>query len=328
VGSINHDQYLTGYHVGNLNNGDQQSTVYSIGCWACNYELSTCIAEEFVLNTDGGAIAFIGNSRYGWFNPGNHNSLSNLYDRYFFRSLLDQGHANLGAAFSDHKNDRYPTDDTYRYIWTELTLLGDPELPIWTADPEQLVVECPPQFPIGGSDLTVHVERTGGGSISGALVCLWKGDEVYEIAYTGVSGDAILYPTPNTAGEMLVTVTNRNFVPYQGTVHVEEAGSSGIAANQAGPRVSCLRAVHSSPFSGATQIHYEIAGQTMVDLAIFDLAGRRLRRLVDAAQMDAGHYSAVWDGHDDAGRALPAGVYLYRLSTATGRDTRSVVMLR
>jgi flagellar hook assembly protein FlgD len=52
-------------------------------------------------------------------------------------------------------------------------------------------------------------------------------------------------------------------------------------------------------------------------LAVFDLRGRRLCTLV-RGEVSQGRHSVIWDGCDDEGRRLPAGVYVARL---TARDS-------
>ena len=54
---------------------------------------------------------------------------------------------------------------------------------------------------------------------------------------------------------------------------------------------------------------------------VFDLQGRRLRRLHARAGLDGGG-AVVWDGRDEQGRAASAGLYLVRL--ADGRSTSTI----
>jgi hypothetical protein len=217
AGATNHDDYLTNSDMSGLTNGNRQSILYSIGCWPCNYPDYTCIAEAFVQNAGGGGVAFIGNSRYGWYTPYSGDNYSLHYDRYFFRSLFAQNHYVLGECFSDHKNDAYASDT--RYIFTELTLLGDPELRIWTDEPDSLTCTHNPTLPVGSSVFGVHVED-GSGNLAGATVCLWKGDEVYVTGVTNTSGNASFTPAPATEGTMYVTVTKRDYRPYVGSAEV------------------------------------------------------------------------------------------------------------
>jgi hypothetical protein len=226
VGITNHGTSLDNGDVASLTNGDRQSIFYSIGCWPAAFDYYTCIAEEFVQNANGGGIAFVGNTRYGWYQPFSDDGVSLRFDRYFFRSIFSQGHYILGEAFSDHKNDAYQYNDYYQYIFTELTLLGDPELPIWTDDPSPMTVfHDETIFENEETEFIVEVQNNGEPVLL-ATVCLWKDDEVYEVGITNGYGEATFTITPETTGIMDVTVTavNRDLLPYEGQVDVIEGG--------------------------------------------------------------------------------------------------------
>jgi len=64
-----------------------------------------------------------------------------------------------------------------------------------------------------------------------------------------------------------------------------------------------------------------------MDLDVYDLRGRHLRRLASGPGF-AGPRQIVWDGRDAAGRPLSSGVYLVRLRSAAGVVTRKVTLLR
>jgi hypothetical protein len=220
TGSLNHGWSLTFSDVNAFTNTNKQSIIYSVGCWAAAYDYNPCIAEKWMLNPNGGAVAFIGNTRYGWYQVGNPQADSGYYDRLFFQAIFSEHRYTLGDAFTDSKNSFHPNDPYYRYVFAELTLLGDPELRLWNENPESMVVTHPSTLPIGTSSFTVHVEKTNGVDIQGALVVLWKGTEVYLTGTTNVNGDVTLTPSPSTAGTMLVTVTKRNYIPYEGSATV------------------------------------------------------------------------------------------------------------
>lgn len=223
VGYVNHNYLLDTSETDAFSNGNKQSTWYSIGCWASAYDYDNCIAEHFVRDTNGGGVSFVGNSRYGWYYQGSDDLASLRYDRYFFKSLFSENQYKLGNLFSDHKMDSYASmdpDEYNKYIFTELTLLGDPEMPIWTNNPSSFSVNHPSSIPTGLSSFTVHVEKTGGTNVNNAYVCLWKSSEVYLTGYTNIAGDVTLYPSPSTPGTMYVTVTKQNFLPYEGNAQV------------------------------------------------------------------------------------------------------------
>ncbi|UCD76105.1 MAG: hypothetical protein JSV91_04115, partial [Phycisphaerales bacterium] len=223
TGLTNHGQYLSNSDMTNLNNGDYQSILYSLGCWAAAYDATTCIGEAFVQDTNGGGLAFVGNSRYGWYYQYQDVGLSFTFDRYFFRSLFPQGYYVLGDCFSDHKNDVYISDVYLQYIFTELNLLGDPTVPIWTEDPLALTVIHDDTLNLGQStDFQVEV-RSGGSGVGSATVCLWLEGDLYEIGTTDAGGVAT-FPglTPGTTGTMYVTACKHNYLPEESEATVIE----------------------------------------------------------------------------------------------------------
>jgi hypothetical protein len=219
TGYINHNWGIDDSDMDNLNNGDRQGVLYSMGCDPCAYDSSACIAEHFVRNSNGGGLAFIGNSRYGWYNVGAYNTLSMKFDQYFFRSLLAQNHYKLGDAFTDHKNDGYVNQDIYKYCYTEITLLGDPGVPIWTNDPGTLTVNYPTELPVGTTSFIVTV-TDGTNPVANATVCLMKDADVYLVGTTNAEGIVELTPSPTTPGTMAVTVTAHNFLPSENNATV------------------------------------------------------------------------------------------------------------
>ena len=68
------------------------------------------------------------------------------------------------------------------------------------------------------------------------------------------------------------------------------------------------------------------AGEGRVHLDIFDVAGRRLRTLLEGSPEAAGALS--WDGRDERNALLSSGVYFVRLSTPQGNLVRRVVRVR
>jgi beta-lactamase superfamily II metal-dependent hydrolase len=81
--------------------------------------------------------------------------------------------------------------------------------------------------------------------------------------------------------------------------------------------------------AGATQVRYSAPRAATVDLAVYDLAGRLVRRLEADADASAEARTLRWDGRDDAGRDVPSGVYLVQLATSTGQwRTQRLVLCR
>lgn len=82
-----------------------------------------------------------------------------------------------------------------------------------------------------------------------------------------------------------------------------------------------------SPFNPTTRISLSLPARAPVALVIYDVAGRRVRSLMECVA-DAGRYDVVWNGRDDWGRSLSSGTYSYELRTPSVRLTRSMHLLR
>lgn len=324
VGS-SHDWWLTELEIDGLTNAEDQTIWYSTGCNAAAFDLS-CIAEEFCKSFNGGLIAYVGNSEFGWYNPGACNTLSNLYDRLFFQTLFLYNQTNLGACFSEHKNRHFPANETERYIVRELTLLGDPELPIWTADPMTMAVTHPASFGEGTTSFTVHVTGAGDLPLAGARVCLMKDDEIYLVGLTNASGNATFDPSAGTLGTMDVTVTARNYLPVEQTCEITEGGSA--AEEPALARSFALHAGWPNPFQESAAIGFELPAETAATLKIYDLSGRAVRTLLEGARLAGGPQRAIWDGRDALGQPVAAGVYLCRLEAGRERAVRQLILVR
>ncbi len=80
------------------------------------------------------------------------------------------------------------------------------------------------------------------------------------------------------------------------------------------------------PSRGTTVLRFSLPAAGPARLDILDVAGRRVRRLVDGAR-SAGRHEVAWDGTDSTGRLVPAGAYFARLDCATHVRTRRFVRL-
>jgi len=82
-----------------------------------------------------------------------------------------------------------------------------------------------------------------------------------------------------------------------------------------------------NPFGGQGIIAWNVKTEGRVSLRVFDVTGREVRKLVDS-RMKPGSYSVVWDGRASTGRQVAAGVYFYRLETASGTWEQKVTLTR
>lgn len=97
------------------------------------------------------------------------------------------------------------------------------------------------------------------------------------------------------------------------------------------PETLDLGAPYPNPFSpgGGSVLHIPVAlpEADLLDVAVFDLLGRRVARLLQAHH-PAGRVDVAWDGADARGERVAPGVYVVRLSAGTALRTRLLVVTR
>jgi hypothetical protein len=105
------------------------------------------------------------------------------------------------------------------------------------------------------------------------------------------------------------------------TVGVPDAGGQDR-------RSAHLQPCAPNPFHPSTRIAYDLDVPSAVALTVFDVSGRLVRVLLESEEVSAGRHQASWDGGDDAGMALPSGVYFVELRAGGTRTTERIVLVR
>ncbi len=144
-----------------LTNTGKEGIVYTMACNTNGFDHSSidpCLSEAFIRNANGGAVAYIGSSRFGW---GWGNLSDNLgpsfqYASQFYKQLftgsLSSGSGNadpndypnhLGAVHAGHKlyySGSSNIEGAMRWLQFSLNLMGDPQLEILTQDPNHFTI--------------------------------------------------------------------------------------------------------------------------------------------------------------------------------------------
>ena len=82
-----------------------------------------------------------------------------------------------------------------------------------------------------------------------------------------------------------------------------------------------------NPFNPSTQIVFSLERPAAVQLAVYDASGRQVAALLDA-RFEPGRHEAAWDGRDDDGRLVPAGVYFARLQTGDRVESLKMALIK
>ena len=82
-----------------------------------------------------------------------------------------------------------------------------------------------------------------------------------------------------------------------------------------------------NPFNARTTITFEIAQKSRISLTIYNIAGQKVRSLLDKG-CNPGSHSLVWDGKNDLGQELPSGLYFGILQSSKKKKTIKMIMLK
>ncbi len=85
--------------------------------------------------------------------------------------------------------------------------------------------------------------------------------------------------------------------------------------------------VRPNPFNPSTSISFSLPAAQRVRVTVHDLEGKLVATLLDE-QRAAGPHSAVWDGHDAAGRAAASGTYVFRIEADGVTATRRAMLVK
>jgi hypothetical protein len=92
--------------------------------------------------------------------------------------------------------------------------------------------------------------------------------------------------------------------------------------------VDRLEQNYPNPFNPQTTIAFSIKQRARVRIDVYNVAGQRVRSLLDETRA-AGSYTDVrWDGMDAAGSPVAIGVYFYKLAAGDFSQTRKMVLLK
>jgi len=92
------------------------------------------------------------------------------------------------------------------------------------------------------------------------------------------------------------------------------------------PHATFLAPVRPNPARGPTLVRYGLAGAGRAELGIYDVAGRLVRRIVEA-QQSAGTYAILWDRTSSGGSPAAPGTYFVRLEAGGETHLEKLVIL-
>lgn len=102
---------------------------------------------------------------------------------------------------------------------------------------------------------------------------------------------------------------------------------SGARDSTGEPLGSPFASTWPNPAQSSTRIAFRLATAENVTLEIFDVSGRRVRRLLNEIR-SAGPHEIIWDGGDDRGLEVGSGVFFYRLRSESFEQNGRITLIR
>jgi hypothetical protein len=93
------------------------------------------------------------------------------------------------------------------------------------------------------------------------------------------------------------------------------------------PPRAFLKQNYPNPFNSATRLAFYLPQSAPLKLEVYDMLGRKVRKLVDD-NFAAGQHNITWDGRSDTGELLPSGIYFCHLKSSDNEETRRLLKLK
>jgi len=82
-----------------------------------------------------------------------------------------------------------------------------------------------------------------------------------------------------------------------------------------------------NPFNAETVIGYELPENSYVEVTVYNTLGQKVKTLV-AEPQQPGRYRACWQGMDEQGRLVSAGIYLVQFKAGKYSGIKKIILLR
>lgn len=93
------------------------------------------------------------------------------------------------------------------------------------------------------------------------------------------------------------------------------------------PREYALSQNFPNPFNPVTNIHYTIPNESIVNITVYDLMGKKIKTLL-SENRSAGKHIISWDSTNENNNHVSAGTYLYTMQAGDFTQTNKMVLLK
>jgi len=226
--------YAPSFSTSNLNqiqNHNKLGIMASIVCGTCNFGADECFGEKWIRMGASTTSYKGGPAAWGSTDGSTHTRWNNPLMVGYYWAIFKENNYHFAAAAVRGKIQQYNTFPRYnnsggtieKYFHT-YNMLGDPELSVRTKPPIGLNVTHPSPIGYGLNHVTINVQDVGENPVEGAYVTLFKEtggeEELWTVSRTDADGNVTLTFNAPSPGDVFLTVSGRDYIPYQGTMEV------------------------------------------------------------------------------------------------------------
>lgn len=316
--------------------------IYSQGCYSGSFDNRSpegyygnedCIGEKFTTITNG-AVAYIGNSRYGLGSPYNTDGAGQVFHRYFHDATFGHNIHSLEMMNAYSKEIAAPLileeDITLAPYWGSckwiaygLNILGDPALSLWSQRPQTLIPSYPETFSITHPFIIHSAPFANLAVMNDSLLFTDTADSLgdYDLA---ANEEVVNYVSRNPQGYFTFNIKADNYLPYQNSLNY------AITENNDNTMQALVTALTSypNPFNPSTTISFNLGQRANVKLVVYNSKGQRIKELINE-EKNTGTTKVTWNGKNENSQTVASGVYFYRLSV-NGKElpTQKIVLMK
>lgn len=254
------------------------------------------------------------NGTYGDSLPGD-----SIYSRLFDNTFAIPGMFTFTVTATDLENQQDSNDVFFR-VWPNYeplihyALFNPPSVPADGMTPFILTARVVDDN--GHSDIasvTANLSSIGGSSMANLHDDGTDGDTTALDGVYTLAGQTVAPGSEPPSAEIYITATDLGGLQhanYIATLYITDPNP--VDDGTRAPKYFTLHQNYPNPFNPSTQISWELPQRAMTTLSIYNILGQKIRTLTSGV-FSAGRHTLLWDGKDQSGTAVSAGVYMYRL---------------
>ncbi|MBO62401.1 MAG: hypothetical protein CMG33_02615 [Candidatus Marinimicrobia bacterium] len=220
-------------------------------------------------------------------------------------------------------------DDAWYDVWGE-------------ANWHTLMYNITPYISAGVFSVGVRYEDCGGNfgygiGVDNAYVI--QGDETHWLSWERLSGEIVSGDTMSMSLTMMPQQDQNEYLTttfwLEGSamsqtvdiVMITDPDNVGVVNDDGLPGKFAVHQNYPNPFNPMTTLRYDLPEDDLVNITIYDMMGREIVTLIND-QQPAGYRSFVWNGTNDLGESVSAGIYLFIIKAGELRQTKKMVLLK